>query len=68
MIAAVLTGGNDTAPSCSPVLDQLVTGDRAGGDTCPAWTCGRVIEEQFVLVSPQHPGDFGDASPEQPRP
>jgi hypothetical protein len=27
-----------------------------------------MIEEQFVLVSPQHPGDFGDASPEQPRP
>ncbi len=25
-----------------------------------------MIEEQFVLVSPQHPGDSDDASPDNP--
>ncbi|HEX2288883.1 MAG TPA: hypothetical protein VHH53_01475 [Pseudonocardiaceae bacterium] len=29
--------------------------------------CGSAIEEQFVLVSPQHPGDSDDALPRQPR-
>jgi uncharacterized protein len=28
--------------------------------------CGPVITEEFVLISPQHPGDLDDASPENP--
>ena len=31
-----------------------------------AEACGPVIEEQFVLVAPQHPGDADNASPDNP--
>jgi secreted PhoX family phosphatase len=29
--------------------------------------CGPVITDDFVLISPQHPGDLDDASPETPK-
>ncbi|WP_308282856.1 PhoX family protein [Pseudonocardia nigra] len=28
--------------------------------------CGPVVTDEFVLISPQHPGDLDDASPESP--
>jgi uncharacterized protein len=31
-----------------------------------AEACGPVITDEFVLISPQHPGDVDDASPEAP--
>lgn len=29
--------------------------------------CGPVVTDEFVLISPQHPGDIDDASPEDPK-